>query len=167
MLTPDLTLPHLLLYSSIIGIGATLVMDTWALLLKFCFNIPSLNYAFVGRWLGHMRHGSFMHNNIGAAASTRAETLIGWIFHYLTGVFFAGVLLIIWGEGWLQNPTISPALTLGVGTVLFPFLIMQPSFGLGIGAAKTPAPNIARLRSLMAHTSFGIGLYVSGWLVAI
>jgi hypothetical protein len=38
---------------------------------------------------------------------------------------------------------------------------MQPSFGLGIAAARTPKPNQARLRSLMSHTVFGVGLYAS------
>jgi hypothetical protein len=37
---------------------------------------------------------------------------------------------------------------------------MQPSFGLGIAASRTPNPTQARLRSLMAHTAFGVGLYV-------
>jgi len=38
---------------------------------------------------------------------------------------------------------------------------MQPSLGMGIAAAKTPNPTQARLKSLMAHTVFGVGLYVS------
>jgi hypothetical protein len=29
-----------------------------------------------------------------------------------------------------------------------------------------PKPGVARLRSLMAHASFGVGLYLAGWLVA-
>ena len=36
-----------------LGTGATLVMDLWAGLLKRVFGIPSLNYAMVGRWIGH------------------------------------------------------------------------------------------------------------------
>jgi hypothetical protein len=37
---------------------------------------------------------------------------------------------------------------------------MQPSFGLGIAASRTPNPTQARLKSLVTHTVFGIGLYV-------
>jgi hypothetical protein len=44
--------------------------------------------------------------------------------------------------------------------VLAPFLVMQPSFGLGIAASRAPSPTQARLRSLMAHIVFGVGLYV-------
>jgi hypothetical protein len=53
-----------------------------------------------------------------------------------------------------------PALLYGIGTVVFPFFIMQPSFGLGIAASRTPNPTQARLKSLATHTVFGIGLYV-------
>jgi hypothetical protein len=43
---------------------------------------------------------------------------------------------------------------------------MQPCLGFGIAASKTPKPNIARLRSLIAHFVFGLGLYGSGWALA-
>jgi hypothetical protein len=39
--------------------------------------------------------------------------------------------------------------------------MMQPAFGLGIAAAKAPIPMQARAKSLMSHTVFGAGLYLS------
>jgi len=48
----------------------------------------------------------------------------------------------------------------GVASVLVPYLVMQPLFGLGVAASKTPRPWQARIRSLMAHATFGVGLYV-------
>jgi Protein of unknown function (DUF2938) len=54
-----------------------------------------------------------------------------------------------------------PALLFGLGTVLFPYLIMQPAYGLGIAASKTPNPTAARLKSLMSHGIFGLGLYLT------
>jgi hypothetical protein len=53
-----------------------------------------------------------------------------------------------------------PALLYGIGTVVFPFFIMQPAFGLGMAASRTPTPMQARLKSLVTHTVFGVGLYV-------
>ena len=41
-----------------------------------------------------------------------------------------------------------------------PWLVMQPSFGFGIAASRAPNPTGARLKSLMTHTVFGIGLYL-------
>jgi len=120
----------------------------------------------VGRWIAHMTHGQFRHDSIAASSSVRREHFIGWTAHYLTGVAFATVLVIFWGESWIQNPTIGPALTVGIGSVAAPFLLMQPGMGAGIAASRTKNPTSARLQSLITHAVFGLGLYVSGWAVS-
>lgn len=150
---------ELITYSVILGIGATAVMDLWALLLQRVFSIPPLNYALVGRWLGYMPTGVFYHANITKTKPIAAERMLGWISHYLIGVGFAAAFLTYMGTHWLLAPTLPPALILGVVTLVFPFFIMQPSFGLGMAALNTPKPNVARARSLMAHLSFGFGIY--------
>jgi uncharacterized membrane protein YagU involved in acid resistance len=142
------------------GIGATLVMDLWNLFLKRTFSIPSLNYCLLGRWLRHMSRGTFRHPSIAAATQQHLECKVGWIAHYTIGVVFALVFVVLASGDWLARPTVLPALLYGIGTVVFPFFIMQPSFGLGIAASKTPNPTQARLKSLMTHTVFGVGLYV-------
>src|SRR5688572_15857543 len=143
-----------------IGIGATLVMDLWNLFLRHTFNIPSFNYCLLGRWLRHMALGTFRHANITAAPQKPFECTVGWIAHYTIGVVFAVVFVVLTSGGWLARPTLLPALLYGIGTVVFPFFIMQPSFGLGIAASRTPKPTQARLKSLVTHTVFGVGLYV-------
>jgi hypothetical protein len=138
--------------------------------LKRAFNIPLPNYCLVGRWLRHMRHGIVRHSNIAAAPQMPAECTAGWIAHYAIGVSYAISLVLLASHRWLQQPTLLPALILGLATVALPFLLMQPSFGLGIAASKTPNPGQARFRSIMNHAVFGLGLYVSalviGWLRA-
>jgi hypothetical protein len=57
-------------------------------------------------------------------------------------------------------------LAFGAATTLVPYLVMQPSFGLGFAASKTPNPNQARLKSLMTHTVFGVGLYLWALLLS-
>ena len=148
------------LVAVIVGLGATLFMDLWALFLKRAFSIASTNYCLVGRWFCHMPDGTFMHASIANASQKRFECTVGWISHYVIGAVYALALVAIVSGGWLARPTLLPALLFGIGTVLVPFLLMQPSFGLGIAAAKAPSPTQARLRSLMAHTAFGVGLYV-------
>ncbi|MGO4740339.1 DUF2938 domain-containing protein [Bosea sp. 2KB_26] len=147
-----------------IGVGATIVMDLWAVFLKRVFSIPSLGYQVVGRWLASMPSGKFRHDNILKAAPVPGEGAIGWTAHYVIGVLFAAILLAIVGLGWAKAPTFHPALLMGVVTVAAPFLIMQPGFGFGVAASKTPAPTTARIRSLMTHTVFGIGLYLAAML---
>ncbi len=144
----------------VVGLGATLFMDVWALLLQRAFNIPPANYCLVGRWLRHMPEGTFMHASIAAASPKRSECTVGWIAHYVIGSMYALALVALVSGSWLARPTLLPAVLFGIGSVLVPYLIMQPSFGLGIAASKTPRPTQARLRSLMAHAAFGVGLYV-------
>lgn len=143
------------------GLGATLFMDVWALFLTRAFSVPSANYCLVGRWLCHMPEGTFVHTSIASAPGKRGECTVGWIAHYVIGAVYALVLVAFVSGSWLTRPTLLPALIFGIGSVLVPYLIMQPSFGLGIAASRTPRPMQARLRSLMAHTAFGVGLYVS------
>ena len=147
-----------------IGVGATAVMDVWAVALKRFWCIPSLNLAMVGRWLGHLPRGNFTHVNIAQAAPVRDEAILGWTAHYVIGVLFAAVLLALAGQEWVQGPTFAPALLAGLVSVAAPFCILQPGMGAGLAASKTPHPGAARLRSLMAHTAFGIGLYLAALL---
>lgn len=156
---------ELLIGAVAVGLGATLVMDLWAVSLKRVFNIPSSSYCLVGRWLRHMADGAFKHPSISAAAEKPAECAIGWIAHYAIGVLFALALVAWVTPQWLRSPTFMPALIFGLATVAFPFFVMHPSFGLGLAASKAPNPTQARLRSLMNHAVFGVGLYVSALFV--
>lgn len=150
---------ELLIGTIAVGIGASLVMDLWNLLLKRAFGIPSLNYCLLGRWIGHMPAGTFRHASIAAAAPKPAECVVGWVAHYSIGVTLALGLVVLTSGTWLRHPSLLPALLYGVGTVVFPFLVMQPAFGLGVAAARTANPTQARLKSLGTHTVFGLGLY--------
>jgi hypothetical protein len=149
----------------IIGVGASLVMDLWNLLLKRMFGIASLNYCLLGRWLCHMPGGTFRHASITAAPQKSFECAVGWMSHYAIGVVFALLFVVLTSGDWLARPTLLPALLYGIVTVVFPFFIMQPSLGLGIAASKTPKPMQARLKSLATHTVFGVGLYV--WALGV
>ena len=153
-----------LISAILIGLGATLTTDLWALFLKRAFKIAPPNYCLVGRWLRTIPEGIFKHSNIASAPQKSAECTVGWIAHYMIGITFAIAFVGLVGKNWLQHPTLIPAILFGVVTVLMPFFIMQPAFGLGFAASRTPNPTQARLRSLMNHAVFGIGLYLFGLL---
>ena len=161
-----MNIPVLSIISAIlIGLGATLTFDLWALFLKRTFDIAPSNICLVGRWLRYMPEGTFAHANIMSAPRKSAECTVGWLAHYMIGVTFGIAFVALVGSSWLQYPTLIPAVLFGVVTVFAPFFIMQPSFGLGFAAAKTANPAQARLRSLMNHTAFGVGLYLFAVLV--
>jgi hypothetical protein len=150
----------------LVGIGASIVMDSWSLALKG-FGIPPPNFAFVGRWAGHMLRGSFAHAAIGQAAPVRGERVWGWLIHYAIGIAFAALLVGFQGVEWLRTPSLWPALAVGVGTVVAPLCVMQPAMGAGFAGRKTTAPFKNGLRSLANHTVFGLGLYLSAAVLAI
>lgn len=149
----------------LIGFGATLTFDLWGLFLKYAFKIMPSNICLVGRWVRYMPEGVFRHVNIVTSPPKRAECTVGWLMHYTIGATFAVSFVAIVGNNWLQYPTLFPAILFGAVTVVAPFFIMQPSLGLGVAASKTANPAQARVRSLMNHAAFGLGLYLFGWLV--
>ncbi|HEX4987030.1 MAG TPA: DUF2938 domain-containing protein [Burkholderiales bacterium] len=155
-----------LIFSILIGAGATAVTDLWAIARRRWLGIPAPDYGLVGRWVAHLANGRFRHDRITASPAARGERLIGWVTHFGVGIGFAAILLGICGLAWVRNPTIAPALLVGVATVAAPFLIMQPGMGAGIAASRTPRPSAARLQSLVTHAVFGIGLYATGQLVS-
>ena len=153
-----------LISTILIGIGATAVTDVWSIARKHLLKIPPPDFAMVGRWIAHMKHRQFVHQAITKSPPVRGEHIIGWTAHYLIGIAFAGLLVAIHGKAWLQQPTLLPALIVGIATVAAPFLLMQPGMGAGIAASRTPNPAKARMHSLITHAVFGVGLYASALL---
>lgn len=149
----------------VIGAGATAVMDLWNLVRARVLGGRMPDYALVGRWIAYMARGRFRHDVIAASPPVAHERLIGWTAHYLIGIAFAAVLLSIWGVEWARQPTLAPALIVGILSVAAPFLIMQPGMGAGIAASRTPRPNVARMQSIVTHAVFGFGLYAAAWLL--
>jgi hypothetical protein len=153
-----------LLGAVLIGVGATVTMDAWTVARKWLLGTKPPDYGLVGRWLAYMVRGRFRHHPIAASPAVHGERVIGWTAHYLIGIAFAAMLLAIWSLDWVRQPTIGPALIVGIGSVAAPFLLMQPGMGAGVAASRTPRPAAARVQSLVTHTLFGLGLYAAGWV---
>ena len=156
---------HLIGYVTVIGIGATAVMDAWLVLLAR-LGVPTSSFAMVGRWVGNMRRGQFAHAGIAKAPRIRNELGLGWLTHYVIGIVYAALLVAVQGASWLEQPTFPPALAVGVATVAAPWFVMQPAMGSGFLASKTPSPLKNCLRSLANHAVFGIGLYLTAAALA-
>lgn len=144
----------------LIGIGATAVLDAWALVLRR-MNVPTLNFAMLGRWVGHLARGRWAHEAIAKAPAVRGELAIGWLAHYAIGIAFAALLAATAGSAWLQDPSLLPALAVGITTVVAPLFVMQPAMGAGVASSRTRTPVLNSLRSIANHTVFGAGLYLA------
>lgn len=152
----------LLACTLITGAGATAVTDLWAIARRRLLATPVPDYGLLGRWIGGMARGRFRHDAIAASPPLAGERVLGWAAHYLIGIAFAAVLIGTVGIAWVRQPTLGPALAVGIGTVAAPFLVMQPAMGHGIAASRTRRPWAARLQSLVTHFVFGLGLYAAG-----
>jgi hypothetical protein len=160
-------IPEFLVAATVVGAGATATTDLWAALRHRLFGIAPPDYALVGRWFGYFPRGQFHHRSFAASPRVSREAFIGWTAHYLIGIAYAALLLAIWGLAWSRNPTVAPALIIGIGTVAAPLLVMQPGMGGGIAARLTAHPATACVRSLVMHAFFGIGLYLSAWAASL
>jgi hypothetical protein len=158
--------PDLLLRGVLLGVAASALMDLWALVLRRAFQIPTLDYSLLGRWIGHMPRGRFAHDRIGDARPVPGERALGWAAHYSIGIAFALLLLGIWGLDWARSPTLWPALLIGLGTTAAPWFVMQPAMGVGFAASKSANPRTTRLRNLATHSVYGVGLYLAAIALA-
>jgi Protein of unknown function (DUF2938) len=150
----------------LLGTGGSALIDGWAALLRRVAGVATLDYAMLGRWIGHFPQRRFVHERISSSDPVRGERVLGWIAHYSIGIAFAFALLAIWGLDWARSPTLGPAMIIGVATVAAPWFIMQPGMGVGFAGSRTPNPTATRFRNLVTHSVYGLGLYLSAVLVA-
>lgn len=148
-----------------IGIGATIIMDLWLMLLKR-LGVPTLDMGFIGRWVGHLLRGQVAHASIRQSPGIPGERVWGWLTHYAVGIAFAALLVLVQGLAWTESPSLLPAVVVGMSTVAAPLFVLQPAMGSGFAASRTPTPLKNCLRSLANHTVFGMGLYASAVLIA-
>ncbi len=150
---------------AIIGLGATVAMDIWAIILATVFKQPKANWAPVGRWFYHMKSGRIFHDTIATAEPYRHERALGWISHYAVGIAYGIMLALFVGPAWFAEPTFQPAWIWGILTVAAGWFLLQPGLGIGWAASKTPNPTKVRALNLLAHTVFGLGLWLTALLI--
>ncbi|MDQ0392985.1 DUF2938 domain-containing protein [Labrys monachus] len=148
-----------------IGIGATVLLDIWAILLNKVFGFALPNWGMVGRWFWHLRHGQVFHDDIARSPAYAHELALGWIGHYAVGILYGIILVAVMGSGWLAEPSFIPAWILGIVTVGAGWFLLQPGLGIGWAASKLPNAMQVRALNLIGHTVFAIGLYGTALIV--
>lgn len=146
------------------GLVATMLIDIWALVLKSIFRLPTTNWAMVGRWIGHLQHGQFVHNSIANADPVAQERALGWITHYVIGLLYGVAYLWFIADILLQTPDLISAVVFSLVLLVMPWFIMQPGLGLGVLARRAPRPWLTRGITISVHIIFGVGLYL-GWML--
>lgn len=155
----------LLVKGVVVGFGATVLMDVWAILLWKAFGQSRTNWAPVGRWFWHLKNGVVFHDDIGKAEPYAHELALGWLSHYAVGILYGVILALIVGDGWFAAPTFLPAWILGIVTVGAGWFLLQPGLGIGVAASKLPNANKVRVLNLVSHTVFALGLFGTALLI--
>jgi hypothetical protein len=118
----------------------------------------------LGRWIGHMFHGRFTHEDITTAAPVAHEASIGTAAHYAIGfVLGAGYALLLRLPERRQS-SVGRATSYGVATTVFPWFWMFPARGQGVMGLRDRDLRVPA-RALGAHVAYGLGLGVALRLV--
>ncbi len=143
----------------LIGLGGTIAMDIWALILRFGFSQSLPNWGNVGRWAGHIPQGKVFHEDIAAAAPVPQETALGWAVHYGVGILYGVVFVLLAGANWLAAPSFLPVWIFALITIAAGWFLLQPGMGLGWALSRTDAQLKGCVMGLIAHTVFGLGMW--------
>jgi hypothetical protein len=151
-----------------VGVVATLATDVWQRVLQAIAGLPPANWGLVGRWIAWMPRGVLVHRPISATPPVRSEIAIGWVFHYVVGIAYAGLYLALMRMVPGSGPTLISALVFALTLLVAPWFVMQPALGLGFMASGAPKPAAVRTINASVHAVFGLGLYAgaSAWLAA-
>jgi len=143
-----------------IGVCATFVMDLWLVSANKLFGFDKPNWHPVGRWVVECLQGRVVHEDISLVRSYAYENQIGWSFHYLVGAIYGIFFLYLISGNWIDLPLLVNALLFGWVTISAGWFFLHPCLGLGVALNKTENPQFGRLTGLIAHTAFGLGLWL-------
>jgi len=155
----------LIVQGALLGIGGTAAMDLWQQLLGRMPGQALPDWRPVGRWFWHLKDGVVFHDAIGAATPSPNDNAIGWAGHYAVGIVYGIAFALLVGPEWLAAPRFWPAWVFAIVTVAFGWFLLQPGMGLGWAASRTANPTRTRVISLVNHTAFGLGLWLTGLLL--
>ncbi|MGJ8514122.1 DUF2938 family protein [Carnimonas bestiolae] len=156
-----------LAYSLVVGCIATLLLDAWTLLLSKAAGLGGSNWGVVGQWVQGLPQGKFFHLGDAAPAVSQQDKAVGWLFHYVVGVVYALLMVLIGGAHFITAPYWTPIIWVGFTlSTLCGLLILVPALGGGLLASKTPNQTKAIGLMLAGHAVFTIGLYIGAQLFA-
>lgn len=156
----------LLAVGILMGLGGTIAMDIWSVVLLRVTGNGWPNWVNPGRWFGHVFRGKLFHDDINAAEKIPQEHMLGWVLHYGVGVLYGVIWAVIAGSAWLAAPTFVPVWIFALITIAAGWFLLQPGMGLGWGGSKTPTPWKGRFLGLVAHSWFGLGMWIAALIAA-
>lgn len=169
-----------------VGIAAMCVLDLWCMLAR-AVGISVINWGMLGRWIFGLFRGRTnvcdschflaerqskprpagfaMHILCSGPkcremhSPMRRELILGWTLHYVFGVGWALLLPLLWGQGYISNPTLAPAILVGFCmTTLVGQCIVLPALERKHVDRRRQAPMVHGLL-LSGNAIFAMALY--------
>jgi Protein of unknown function (DUF2938) len=154
----------IVLHVLIVGVIATAALDVWQQICRVLFGMPITDWAMIGRWVGHFRDGQLVHRDIAKAPPVAGERALGWLVHYVVGIGYAVVYLLLMRLVFQSPPDLVSALVFAALSVGVTWFLMEPVLGAGVMASRTPKPAVAMAHDFTSHLSLGFGLYIGSLL---
>lgn len=149
----------LLLRILVTGLAGATAADIGRTVYQWATGFPPVNWSITGRWFLMVLQGHPYVPDIGTAPSLPHELIAGHAAYYTISVAFAAVYLMLL-RLTSRGPTLWSGLIFGWVTMAFPFLVQMPLMGMGVLASATATPWLIIGRTLVHHSSFGLGLAI-------
>ena len=160
MIAPQAKLPLRIICAALMAPTAA---DIGRTIYQWITGFPPVNWSITGRWFLMVLSGEPYVPAIGKAPSLPHELLAGHAAYYTISLIFAAVYVI--GLGVIgRRPSLANGLAFGWATMVFPFLVQMPLMGSGVFAHLTQTPGLIIGRTLVHHSSFGLGLALGAML---
>ncbi|MEI4474094.1 DUF2938 family protein [Frigidibacter sp. MR17.24] len=143
------------------GLVATALSDLWQRLFMALLGEPAPRWGSVGRWVLGFAEGRFVDLSLKSRPARRGEEAAGWAFHYVVGAGYGlayALGLVLLG----LSASLGAAIGFGIVSLVGPMLLMKPATGAGVFGMKAPKAGFGAMKTLSAHLSFGLGLWLAG-----
>lgn len=144
----------------LLGVVATAVMDILVTLARMAHVVTPLPPTLLGRWVASISRGHVRHASIEQAAPVGHELVIALLAHYAVGVVFALLYLLATSRLDMSPRSAGAAITFGLATCVFPWLLMFPAMGFGLFGVRGPPGTPLFLSSLVGHAAYGAGIWL-------
>ena len=141
------------------GLAGATAADAGRTLYQWATGFPPVNWSVTGRWFLMVLQGQPYVPGIGTAPSLPHELIAGHAAYYTISVVFAGAYLMAL-KLMRREPGLWNGLAFGLVTMAFPFFVQMPLMGMGVMASDTATPWLIIGRTLVHHSSFGLGLAI-------
>ena len=160
MSRPEARLPVRIICAALMAPTAA---DIGRTIYQWVTGFPPVNWSITGRWFLMVLQGQPYVPDMATAPSLPNELIAGHAAYYTISLIFAAAYVIGLRVAG-RRPSLLNGLVFGWATLVFPFLVQMPLMGMGVLASATSMQGLIIGRTLVHHSSFGLGLALGAML---